>query len=684
MLTGILLINPISHMKTHIITFLFLTTFGISLSAHENAIAIPATNIEIDGSIDDWPEAANWYNISHYYGTPLNSGEDFEAWFSCIYDDSKHEFYIAVRVLDDEFTNNEKGFDGTQDHMLLYFDLAHRIGGGSPIYCTGADRLIQVHHKPGNFDPSNRSLDENSIEMVRGRNGNLSVYEWRIKTEKSLEPNTVFGLDFMIIDYDHSGMDEDIRLWRDGFGKSFGSQKLGDVVLVDENTEMGKIQGKIDFSELEPAERIRSIDIVSDQHPERWMKASVDSLGNFSTFLPTGTYQFNPSQHYTSPISSSGFSQNTRRFEYKNIGKFEVLANQTTNTTTIEISVLARPEISSGNVKGLPIENVSEAEIDSFITTWKNYFEIPAVSVVVIKNNKVFFDKTFGTKNNLTQESVDSRTLFEAASITKSVFATMVLRLAEREIIDLDKPLHEYLPFPNLEHDERSKLLTARIILGHQSGLPNWAWAGPGTWQDAGNIELGFTPGTEFGYSGEAFNYLGRVIEHITGKNLQTIYKQEIEKPFKLNNSYFYYTDAQEERFALGHVQQYAQVKGKERIASPASSLSTNAHLFKGFVLGLMNERGLKKSSYELIYNPYTVLKPEQKVYDPELDQHVSHGFFVQQSEHGKLIAHGGNNGDYDSKFAYNPDKKFAYIVFTNSNLGDEFIRAFEEFLLKK
>ncbi|MEM9648425.1 MAG: serine hydrolase domain-containing protein, partial [Bacteroidota bacterium] len=195
---------------------------------------------------------------------------------------------------------------------------------------------------------------------------------------------------------------------------------------------------------------------------------------------------------------------------------------------------------------------------------------------------------------------------------------------------------------------------------------------------------LNFEPGTAFGYSGEAFNYLGRVVEHITGKDLQTLYEQEVARPFKVKDSYFFYTDEQENRFALGHMQQYPQVKEKERVVSPASGMSTNAHLFKSFVLGLINERGLSKSSYQLIYDPYTELTQEQKLYDPEVPQHVSHGFFVQRTPFGELIAHGGNNGDYDCKFIYSPEQKFGFIVFTNSNLGDEFTRAFEEFLLPK
>ena len=194
---------------------------------------------------------------------------------------------------------------------------------------------------------------------------------------------------------------------------------------------------------------------------------------------------------------------------------------------------------------------------------------------------------------------------------------------------------------------------------------------------------MNFDPGSEFGYSGEAFNYLGRVLEHITGKKLEDIYKEEIVEPFAINGSHLFYNESQESQMALGHVHQYIQVKENERIASPASSISTNAHYFKNFVLGLMNEENMSLSSYELIYHPHTPLKLDQKIYDPNIPQHVSHGFFVQKTDDGLLVAHGGNNGDFDCKYAYNPEKKYGYIVFTNSNLGDEFVRALEEFLLK-
>ncbi|MEM7381968.1 MAG: serine hydrolase domain-containing protein, partial [Bacteroidota bacterium] len=200
-------------------------------------------------------------------------------------------------------------------------------------------------------------------------------------------------------------------------------------------------------------------------------------------------------------------------------------------------------------------------------------------------------------------------------------------------------------------------------------------------WEGGGPISLNFKPGTAFGYSGEAFNYLGRVLEQITKKKLPQIFEEEVAGPFKLKNTFYHYADSQEKHTAIGHYHQYPSYKGKEYMPSPASSVVTNAHDFQKFVIGLLKEKHLSKKSYESLDTPQTVLEADQKIYDPDLPQYISHGFFVQETNKGKLLAHGGNNGDYDCKFAYNPDQKVGYIVLTNSNLGDEFSRKLEEFL---
>lgn len=669
-------------MKVFQVLLVFVFSCYLStIKSQTNAFAFPIENITIDGNFNDWDEEnLHWYKMVHYHEYDKQSNEDFSVQFATAYNEKQQSVYIAVRVLDDEFVSDPT--DG-EDYMLLYLDICHDINGGSSAYYTATDKVLDVNHKPGKYDTRNQSLTLDKARMVRKRVGNITQYEWKITIGDLAKPNTILGLDFMMGDYDKSNNHETILLWKAGFGKSHGSNRLGDLTLLEHPSKIGKVSGKVTVDSSNLQQIIQEINIVSTENPDIWIKAELDTSGYFQAFIPEGNYILQPRQWFTSPINSSGFNQNTRRFQYSSLDAFNVVPNSITKIDPISVAIIPQPKLELPKGKGLPIQYLTTEQIDQFVKDWQAYYDIPALSIALIRNNKVFYENHSGIQNHISKKSVDNQTLFEAASITKSVFAVMVLRLAERGIIDLDKPLHEYLAFPNIENDKRSKLLTARIVLGHQSGLPNWAWNGPGTWEGAGDLQLQFDPGTKFGYSGEAFNYLGRVIEHVTGKDMKTLFEEEIEKPFDIKDSYFYYTDEQESRFALGHMHQYPILKKKVGIPSPASSLCTNASLFKGFALGLMNEKSMKPATFNLIYEPYTLLDKEDKIYDPNIHQHVSHGFFVQKTKHGKLIGHGGNNGDYDCKFAYNPEQKFAYIIFTNSNLGDEFIRALEQFLLQ-
>jgi CubicO group peptidase (beta-lactamase class C family) len=69
---------------------------------------------------------------------------------------------------------------------------------------------------------------------------------------------------------------------------------------------------------------------------------------------------------------------------------------------------------------------------------------------------------------------VNDQTLFEAASVSKPIFAYFVMRMVEKGLLNLDTPLYKYLPYPDIEHDDRYKLITARMVLNHTTGFPNW------------------------------------------------------------------------------------------------------------------------------------------------------------------------------------------------------------------
>lgn len=109
------------------------------------------------------------------------------------------------------------------------------------------------------------------------------------------------------------------------------------------------------------------------------------------------------------------------------------------------------------------------------------------------------------------KRQVDNETVFEAASISKTVFAYVVMKLCEKGIMNLDTPLSHYLPSPILADDERSNLITARLVLSHQGGLQNFRGLDD-------PLKIHFTPGTDFMYSGEGYYYLQSAVTQLVGK----------------------------------------------------------------------------------------------------------------------------------------------------------------------
>ena len=198
-------------------------------------------------------------------------------------------------------------------------------------------------------------------------------------------------------------------------------------------------------------------------------------------------------------------------------------------------------------------------QVDGFIETYQKYHNIPGVSLALIKDGKLVYHKTYGVKNTFTGEKVDSNTLFEAASVTKPVFSFAVQRLAERGMIDLDKPLYLYLPYPDIAYDERYKLITARHVLTHRTGFPNWRWM-----NNDGKLDIQFTPGTSYNYSGEGFEYLKMVVEKITGKKVEQVLKEEVLDPVGLYHTFFSRNDSLKQMVATGH---YDMIPTLRRIA---------------------------------------------------------------------------------------------------------------------
>lgn len=169
---------------------------------------------------------------------------------------------------------------------------------------------------------------------------------------------------------------------------------------------------------------------------------------------------------------------------------------------------------------------------------------VPGVAIAVIDRGKLAWSRGFGVKNVLTRDPVREDTLFEAASMTKPVFAYVVMRLVDEKRLDLDTPLVAYRRPANLGDDPNLERITARHVLAHSTGLPNWASAPLVTSQ---------APGSTYTYSGEAFIWLQLVVETIMEMGLGSVMQAKLFGPAGLSHSSFGWDEQIARSAVFGH-----------------------------------------------------------------------------------------------------------------------------------
>ncbi len=293
--------------------------------------------------------------------------------------------------------------------------------------------------------------------------------------------------------------------------------------------------------------------------------------------------------------------------------------------------------------------------------------DVPGISLAVIRDGAIVWNQPFGRKNPIPQPKTDgpvrADTLFPACSLSKPVFAYIVLRLAERKTLDLDTPLCEYLPNQRLEHDDRYKRITARLVLSHTTGLPNWG----GT-----PLMVDFPPGERFGYSGEGFVYLQAVVERLTRKPLEALAQQEVFGPLRMTCSTFVWSPALADNLVTG----YRGGEKPEIIADPnasaAYSLLTTSGDYALFVLAILDGTGLQKESSEQMLTAH-ISAPKESVPSGVC---WGLGWGLEESDSGPYFWQWGDNPGFKCFVIASRPNRHGVVYFTNTQKGLSIITA--------
>lgn len=276
------------------------------------------------------------------------------------------------------------------------------------------------------------------------------------------------------------------------------------------------------------------------------------------------------------------------------------------------------------------------------------------------------------TRNDADGKAVDAQTVFQAASLSKVVGAYVALRLADAGVIDLDTPLWQYWPSPRLQDNVPAQAITARRVLSHTSGLPNWQISPAERAIDTTPLESLFAPGQAFTYSGEGFYLLQRTLEHCTGKAWEQLAREQAFAPLGMVSSHYLATPRFNAHKAYGHHEdgtlERERVFGWENTAWTLSTTASDYHAFLS--RALFKGEGLRPATHAAMLGVASdAIDPRSEA---EAEPRVAWGLGVglQHDDGRRIVWHWGDNPGFKAFFALDRDSGQHLVLLTNSQNG--------------
>lgn len=347
-------------------------------------------------------------------------------------------------------------------------------------------------------------------------------------------------------------------------------------------------------------------------------------------------------------------------------------------------------------VKRLDGSSITPNEIDETVTRLMKAAEVTGVGLAVFNEDKVAYLKAFGVRDKEKNLPLTVDSVMSAASFTKVGFAYLVMQLVDRGTLDLDKPVYQYLPKPlpeyplyrDLANDPRYKRITARMLLSHTSGLPNWR-----AFEDDRKLKVHFEPGSSYAYSGEGIDLLQLVVETITKKPLEELMQEHVFQPLGMTRTSMVWQDRFESDYANGY-DEYGRSLGpeKRKNADAAGSMETTIRDFARFIQAVMMGKGLSKPMREQMLSPQIQILSkhefptfENETTDENKPIRLSYGlgWGLYWTPYGKAFFKEGHDVGWRNYTVCFDKQGTGIVIMTNSGNGEGIYKELLESLLR-
>ena len=304
----------------------------------------------------------------------------------------------------------------------------------------------------------------------------------------------------------------------------------------------------------------------------------------------------------------------------------------------------------------------SARELRQRLPTLLDSAMIPGIALAIIDRGELVWSGGYGNRDSQGAKISPSRTVFEAASLSKPVIAYAALKLVDSGTLDLDRPLVAYASYPELASDPRGQLITARMVLSHTTGLQNER-------HGEDSLRFSFDPGTRFQYSGEGYRLLGKAIEAITGKSLADAMKALVFDPLAMTWSSFVWESRFADDAAIGHGS-FAESRKPTRptAARAPSSLQTTVNDYARFLRAIFDTTGLRPQTLQLMMTPAVDVAPGVS---------WGLGWAIEKDSTDYRLAHHGDNSDsgFTAFTLIDVPRQCGLVYFANSTNGLSIVR---------
>jgi CubicO group peptidase (beta-lactamase class C family) len=261
------------------------------------------------------------------------------------------------------------------------------------------------------------------------------------------------------------------------------------------------------------------------------------------------------------------------------------------------------------------------------------------------------------------------------------------MKLHENGEIDLDKPICEYTDITRFANKEQAKLLTPRIVLNHRTGLPNWSTSPSSEEWPASTIEFKFATDSCFGYSGEGFAYLQRAVEAIKGKDIDAIAEELVFDPLGMQYTSYNWLPIYDALAVDGYNKEGEnRGKGRHPRANVGYTLRTCAADYSKFIQALLNGTGMRQETFATMFEANSGPAHRYRDNNRECDKKIAWAMGIgteENANHGKILWHWGDNGNFKALFLVIPAEKKTLVYFTNSAYGHDIINPITALFLK-